>query len=97
MYVPGYEYNASNNVAKLGKNGVAISFLERTNYAYAKSVFVSGTDIYVARFEVIGGHYVARLWKNGVPTTLSSIQSHAEPVFISGTDAYVTGNEFDRI
>jgi len=59
--------------------------------AEANSVFISGTDVYVAGSEQIGGSDKARLWKNGVVTTLSNGSGSAKSVFVSGTDVYTAG------
>lgn len=80
--------------AKLWKNNLTINLAGNgTATAAANSVFVSGTDVYVAGSELISGTTVARVWKNGVATTLSNIYSDAKSVFVSGTDVYVVGRE----
>ena len=62
--------------------------------AIANSVFVSGSDVYVA------GHYgnYAKVWKNGIATDLSDGTELAEArsVFVSGSDVYVAGNIFKQ-
>jgi hypothetical protein len=47
-YVAGYEFNGTKNVAKIWNNGVATNLTSGTNDAYADSVFVFGTDVYVS-------------------------------------------------
>ena len=109
VYVAGYESWSDNygyyyNAAILWKNGVAQS-LSQTNhddYDYysssANSVFVSGSDVYVA-----GGEYLhnedgegirfVTLWKNGVTQHLSDEINYGEAnsVFVLGDDVYVGG------
>ena len=58
----------------------------------AASVFVSGSDVYVAG--VVNN--VATLWKNGVATSLSEGASSSTSVFVSGSDVYVAG-EVDNV
>ena len=40
--------------------------------AYARSVYVSGTDVYVAGEQREGTKTVAKVWKNGVETSLTN-------------------------
>ena len=91
VYVAG----SIGNTAVVWKNGVATNLTNGTNPARANSVFVSGTDVYVAGYEYIagGGFSIAKVWKNGVATDLSSaaIYASANSVFVSGTDVYVAG------
>lgn len=56
------------------------------------SVFVSGTDVYttgVFMHGMIGN--LPHVWKNGIPTQLSTMNGAANAVFVSGKDVYVTG------
>ena len=66
---------------------------ETTNDALAFSMFVSGTDVYIAGGENHGGGvgYIAKVWKNGTATHLSTLNSGAFSVFVSGNDVYVAG------
>ena len=61
--------------------------------ASASSVYLSGTDVYVAGKESLQGTTKAKVWKNGVGTTLSNVFSAANSVFVSGTDVYVAGKD----
>ena len=61
--------------------------------ASASSVYLSGTDVYVAGKESLQGTTKAKVWKNGVATTLSNVFSAANSVFVSGTDVYVAGKD----
>ena len=70
VYVAGYinvaEHiggNLQGQVATLWKNGEPQNLTDRTNFGAAMSVFVSGSDVYVA------GMHDSRaiLWKNGNP------------------------------
>jgi len=118
VYVVGYEasgqkyttwYGTVENrfVAKLWKNGEAQNLTDGTRDAYARSVFVSNGDVYVAGWErsgqeykdndIIGTErrYVAKLWKNGVAQNLTdgTHDARAASVFVSGNDVYVAGSE----
>ncbi|MBL0184025.1 MAG: hypothetical protein IPP96_17775 [Chitinophagaceae bacterium] len=69
VYVAGYEYNGTHQVATVWKNGVTIPLSNGTSDMFANSVFVYGTDVYVAGREEVGPVYFAKIWKNGVLTT----------------------------
>jgi len=63
----------------------------------ARSVFVSGNDVYVAGAveHFVGmqqqGTRRATLWVNGEPQTLYPRESNARAVFVSGNDVFVAG------
>ncbi len=80
----GAEYNGTKNVAKLWKNGIATSLSDGTQNSYAFSVFMSGSDVYVAGKEFNGTNYVAKLWKNGTASSLTfdSKGANALSVFV---------------
>jgi hypothetical protein len=99
VYAAGSVVNTSGNyVATLWKNGVATNLTDGTKNARAASVFVSGTDVYVAGYETGENAYnftVAKIWKNGMAINLTNgtISAEANSVFVSGTDVYVAGRE----
>ena len=119
VFVAGYENNAQgNSAARLWKNGVvqnlAGSVFRSSNtdgtleYAEARSVFISGNDVYVAGYEqfqkeiqvtenVVNYETIrrARLWKNGVLQHLTNGISfdEATSVFVSDNNVYVLGRE----
>ncbi|MEY2916623.1 MAG: hypothetical protein RIS73_337, partial [Bacteroidota bacterium] len=72
IYVVGYEESATNDVARLWKNGVATALTNGTGNGNANSVFVSGTDVYIVGEEEVGVNVIPKLWKNGVATNLST-------------------------
>jgi hypothetical protein len=96
VYAAGYATGGSENKVVLWKNNTP-SYLEVANgssngwdpYLYANSVFVSGSDVYVAG-KGSGG---ATIWKNTVATTLTPTNSSglANAVYVSGSDVYVVG------
>jgi hypothetical protein len=106
VYVAGYDKDvysaetgigAGKGVAMLWKNGVAQRLGEVGSKA--KSVFVSGNDVYVAGWETTAqGKHVATLWINGMARHLSGGSGgnfKAESVFVSGGDVYVAGSEIN--
>lgn len=64
----------------------------------ATSVFVSGSDVYVAgsTLNAAGTGSIVKVWKNGVATDLTAGTNLAKglSVYVSGTDVYVAGYEF---
>jgi Carboxypeptidase regulatory-like domain len=99
VYVAG----SLGNAAVLWKNGLATYLTNGSSPAAANSVFISGTDVYVAGYEHSTWGDIAKVWKNGVATNLggglypngSSYDAHANSVFVSGTDVYVAGQAFN--
>jgi len=93
VYVVGTEERTPGiNTAVLWKNGIPTDLTDGTKDAYALGVYVSGTDVYVVGGEDTAPATVAKIWKNGVATSLPN-GSYAKSVFVSGTDVYAVGNE----
>ncbi len=85
MYAAGYQEDASSNyTATIWKNGVATTLTGSSVYSAAFSVFVSGTDEYVAGFVQTGTNEVATIWKNGVAISITdgSKEAIAYAIFV---------------
>lgn len=99
IYVSGTEavgYNYATYWKKVDGVPQPIAGLNETmNDASANSMFVNGTDVYIAGYENQGAGVgnVAKVWKNGTATHLSTLGSYALSVFVSGNDVYVAGAE----
>ncbi len=89
LYAVGYVSNpVMETAAVYWKNGVLIRLADWGSYA--NSIYISGTDVYIAGTVSNKAVY----WKNGVLNTLSGNplqNSDAESVFVSGNDVYVSG------
>jgi len=95
VYIVGYEWHPPNKkIAKIWKNGVGQRLSNEYDASEAKSVYVYGSDVYVAGY--IDG--VATLWKNGIAQTLAEDNRHskANSVFVSKDNVYVAGH-IDRV
>jgi hypothetical protein len=96
VYVAGYEVNGSGvGVAKYWKNGQAIALTDGTKNAWASSIVVVGSDVYVAGSEVTADRnsVIAKYWKNGILIALNdaSKRGYASCIAVSGSDVYVAG------
>lgn len=90
VYVLGRDYNSTQEVAVLWKNGVreVIAGCEQ-----ASSIFVTGTDVYVAGNDTESN---AAYWKNGTKTVLpvpTTSNASSTGIKVIGTDVYVSGVE----
>jgi hypothetical protein len=86
IYIAGYGWNANGKkIARVWKNGELQDLSNGENDAFAFSIAVSDTDVFVAGTE--GGKAV--LWKNGIAQILGD--GNARSVFVSGRDIYIAG------
>ena len=110
VYVAGYTQSTNfhaapgtqmgSPIATLWKNGIANALTNSSQYAKANSIFINGTDVYVAGYIFSNFIYKPTYWKNGVATSLDAsvfndIVGYAGIVpevtlTIDGTDVYVT-------
>ena len=84
--------------AKYWKNGAPFVLSNGPNSGAAYSIFVEGSDVYVAGVDSnAAGKNVAMLWKNGVATPLSdgTLDTWAMSVYVVDGDIYVAGYEYN--
>ena len=83
----------------LWKNGIPV-ILTTNNYSEgsANSVYVSGSDVYVAGRINNSNTSVPVVWKNGVISILSNTQNGvANEVFVYGSNTYVVGTIYTSV
>jgi hypothetical protein len=107
FYAAGYEVETklvapgatfTTNVAKVWKNGVALSLTDGTRLAIARGIAVVGADVYVAGYESADtANFLPTVWKNGVPQRLGDgvYGAIATDVALSGADVLVSGGAHD--
>lgn len=84
LYVAGYEYDGITgySVAKYWKNGLPVSLTDGSKFGNAYSIFVAGSNVYVAGGE--DDYFNARCWKNGalLPLEINAQFSRSVSVFV---------------
>jgi hypothetical protein len=99
FYVAGYQSIGHKWATYWIENGIASAtqeLNETINDAYANSIYVTeNNDVYVAGQENHGAEigFIAKVWKNGTATALTTKSGAANSVFVSGNDVYVAGWE----
>lgn len=98
VYISGFEFNGTKNVAKYWKNEKEVVLTDGTHWAEASSIYVVNNDVYVAGTEENGSNIkVAKYWKNGISISLSNglKEAKAVDIVVIDSDVYVAGTEFD--
>lgn len=99
VYVSGNEFTfAGLSKAMVWTNGVPAYLTDGfSSIAIAYGMYINGSDIYVAGFDLHSGLGTSKamLWKNGTGTVLSNPGgvARAHSVFVFNNDVYVTGYE----
>jgi hypothetical protein len=94
VMVAGYSgTNGANHVAKYWEDGQEVVLSNETNDAYANSIFVSGSDVYIAGTEATSETQSPVYWQNNTETKLpiKSGYGNANSVYISGGNSYIAG------
>lgn len=103
VYAAGYDVvNGSSSLPRCWKNGTPMTVsLSSGNISAGLpvvlgtlySVFVTGSDIYLAGSQSpFSGNHIATYWKNGTPFPLTdgTFNCEASGIMVSGSDAYVS-------
>jgi len=99
VYVVGNGTNGSRGeIAEYWNNGTLTVLGAGVYPSAASSIFVSGTDVYVAGIEGNGNNgdtNFAKYWKNGVAVDVTdgTQTSWVNSIFVSGNDVYLAGAE----
>lgn len=108
VYVAGYEIGITEVapgsflttlIAKIWKNGIATALSDGGQPAWASSVVIAGTDVYVAGRVWNGGVFVATVWRNGNQLSLTdgTYGGVATGIALDGGEVLVSGGEYDGI
>ncbi len=82
VYVAGFEYDGTKNVAKIWKNGIATLVSNSSNSTTSNSVFVHEGNVYVAGREYSNFKYIAKAWKNGSEIFTTNVNNNANATSI---------------
>jgi hypothetical protein len=100
VYMVGEERTNIKSTAVYWRNDTAVSLsANSSNGATANCIAVSGANIYIGGYEAEAGNTVgttAKVWKNGVPISLTDGLHVAEVLSITivGSDVYAAGYEY---
>lgn len=98
VYVSGDSTFGTNQIVKYWKNGIPVDLSNGKTQGQPSSMFVSGSDVYVAGslFDNISNQIFATAWKNGTGVTVSTgpYGTTLNSVKVSGTDVYYGGSVF---
>jgi hypothetical protein len=98
VYVAGYYYDGSNDIAALWKNDTKTDLPANAGQnSYAKAVYVSGGSVYVAGAYQSGSNYIPAVWKDGVKLYDLPVigGGDATSIYIDSGNVYVAGNYWD--
>ena len=90
------QFQGNRNKALFWKNTNTTNLSDGSRHAFAKSIFVNETGVYVAGEEHNASSvYEAKYWKNGQPVVLSNGVKHAfaSGIAVSGSNIYVCGSQ----
>lgn len=90
VYVCGQDVTASGVIARIWKNGVAMTLNNAAN-CYINDITIDGADVYAIGDTFNGS---IRLWKNGISSDITSPNSlYCTAIVVSNNDIYIAGRE----
>ena len=100
VLVAGYSgTNGTKHVARYWVDGHETVLTNGTNDAYANSIFVSGSDVYIAGTDAAPDTYGFPVyWQNNseVKLPIISASGTANSIYVSGGNIYVAGNDSSK-
>ncbi len=96
VLVAGYSgTSGTNHVAKYWMDGQETILSNGSNDAYAHSIFVSGSDVYIAGSESTPESGTPVYWQNNteIKLPIKSAYGTANSICISGSDTYIAGSD----
>lgn len=90
VYVCGQDVTASGVIARIWKNGVAMTLNNAAN-CYINDITIDGADVYAIGDTFNGS---IRLWKNGISSDITSPNSlYCTAIVVNNNDIYIAGRE----
>lgn len=90
VYVCGQDINTNGVIARIWKNGVAMTLNNSAN-CYINDIAIDGTDVYAIGDTFNGS---IRFWKNGIATDITSPNSlYCTAIVVSNNQVYIAGRE----
>lgn len=95
VYVSGHQFTTGNDQkAVYWKNGNQISLTTSPGYSFTNDIALSGQNVCViGGTQTANNFFISKLWIDGVPRTISNLDSRVSSIFVAGTNIYISGKE----
>ena len=98
VYAAGENLSGGSGRAAYWKNGNVVYLTNGVRYGIAKSIQVSGNDVYIAGYDYNTNGFpypIVKYWKNGAEVSLTAGTPYnyglGNSIYVSGSDVYVAG------